>query len=50
MKDERVPILMRISNEYGLMYNEEEAIELLEIFDKVTDETDPKDIQYKIKT
>ena len=39
MKDERIPILIRISDEYGICYDEEEAEELLEIFDKVTRES-----------
>jgi len=50
MIDERIPILMRISEEYGIDYNAEEAEELLEIFDKVMREINPDDIQYKVKT
>ena len=38
MTDERIPILLRIANEYGIDYNADEAEELLEIFDKVTKE------------
>lgn len=38
MTDKRIQILMRISEEYGILCNEDEAIEQLEIFDKVTKE------------
>jgi len=47
--DQRVAVFVRIADEYGLMYNESEAEELLEIFDRVTREVDPEDIRYSVK-